>query len=68
MKAMVWTNYGPPEVLQYQEVAKPTPKATEVLIKVQAATVTLGDCELRNLKIPVWFRLPLRVYRAGASR
>lgn len=62
MKAMVWTNYGPPEVLQYQEVAKPTPKATEVLIKVQAATVTLGDCELRNLKIPVLFRLPLRVY------
>ena len=62
MKAMVWTNYGPPEVLQHQEVAKPTPKATEVLIKVQAATVTLGDCELRNLKIPIWLRLPLRVY------
>lgn len=62
MKAMVWTKYGPPEVLQLQEVAKPTPKDNEVLIKVQAATVTLGDCELRSLKLAFWLRLPLRVY------
>lgn len=62
MKAMVWTQYGPPDVLQLQEVAKPTPKDNEVLIKVHAATVTLGDCELRRLKVPVWIRLPLRIY------
>ncbi|MCE7983341.1 MAG: NAD(P)-dependent alcohol dehydrogenase [Caldilinea sp. CFX5] len=62
MKAMVWTNYGPPEMLQLQEVAKPTPKDNELLIKVHAATVTLADCELRRLKVAGWLWLPLRLY------
>lgn len=62
MKAMVWTAYGPPDVLQLQEVAKPVPKANELLIKIHAATVTLGDCEMRTLKIPTLYRLPMRFY------
>ena len=40
MRAMVWTGYGPPEVLQLQEVDKPVPQDNEVLVKVCAATVT----------------------------
>ena len=62
MQAMVWTRYGAPEVLQLQEVAKPTPKDNEVMIKVYAATVTTGDCEVRSLKLPVWLRLFLQIY------
>lgn len=61
MKAVVWTAYGPPEVLQLQEVAKPAPKDHEVLIRIYATTVTAGDCELRNLEFPVMSFL-MRLY------
>ena len=62
MKAMVWTAYGPPDVLMLKEVETPAPKADEVLIKIYATTVTAGDCEQRSLKLPIWHRLPMRAY------
>jgi NADPH:quinone reductase-like Zn-dependent oxidoreductase len=45
MKAIVYTKYGPPDVLQLKEVAKPTPRDDEVLIKVQAVSVNRSDWE-----------------------
>ena len=45
MKAIVYTEYGPPDVLQLKEVAKPTPTDDEVLIKVQAVSVNRSDWE-----------------------
>jgi NADPH:quinone reductase-like Zn-dependent oxidoreductase len=62
MKAVVLTKFGPPEVLQLQEVEKPIPKDNEVRIRVYATTVFAGDCELRGLKFPVEFRLPFWIY------
>lgn len=62
MKAIVWTKYGSPDGLQLKEIDKPVPKDNEVLIKIHAATVTAGDCELRSLKLPFFFRLPMRIY------
>lgn len=61
MKAVVCERYGPPEVLQLREVERPTPKNDEVLIRVHAATVTTGDCELRRFKMPVWLWLLARI-------
>jgi NADPH:quinone reductase-like Zn-dependent oxidoreductase len=61
MKAIVCTRYGSPEVLKLQEVEKPVPRDNEVLIRICASSVTMGDCEIRTLSLPQWTRLPLRL-------
>jgi len=54
MKAIVCTKYGPPEVLQLQEVEKPVARKNEVCIKIFATAVTASDCIVRGFKLPVW--------------
>jgi NADPH:quinone reductase-like Zn-dependent oxidoreductase len=56
MKAIVYTRYGRPEILQHKQVAKPTPRDDEVLVKVQAVSVNRSDWEGLRGK-PLYARL-----------
>ena len=60
MKAIVCTKSGSPDVLELQEVEKPVPKNNEVLVKVHAASVTIGDVFFR--KLPRLAFIPLRLF------
>ncbi len=64
MKAIVYTEYGSPDVLQLREVEKPAPRDRQVLVKVFATTVTIGDTIMRSLNLPVpgWQKFMARLY------
>jgi NADPH:quinone reductase-like Zn-dependent oxidoreductase len=55
MKAATYHRYGPPEVVQIEDIPTPTPKDNEVLIRVHATTVSTADWRLRSLTMPAGF-------------
>lgn len=61
MKAIFCTKYGPPEVLQIKEYAKPIPKKDEVLIKIYATSVTDSDIFIRSSKVALGILIPFRL-------
>ena len=62
MKAAVYTQYGPPEILQLKEVDRPVPDAQQVLVKVHTTSVNRTDCHNLNAT-PFFMRLMLGLFR-----
>jgi NADPH:quinone reductase-like Zn-dependent oxidoreductase len=67
MKAVVFREYGPPDVLQVEEVAIPVPRGGDVLIRVRATALNFGDLVVRDFKAvtPSKFHMPLLFWLIG---
>jgi len=68
LKAILHTQYGPPDLLQLKEVETPSPKDNEVLIAIHATTVSTGDCNVRNFTFVTKSMLPIAKLMFGIGK
>jgi len=68
VKATLHTRYGSPDLLRFKEVDKPAPKDNEVLIRVHTATVSTGDCNMRNFTFVTKSMLPMAKLMFGIGK
>jgi NADPH:quinone reductase-like Zn-dependent oxidoreductase len=68
VKAILHTRYGSPDLLRFEEVARPAPRNKEVLMKVRATTVSTGDCNMRNFTFVTKSMLPIAKLMFGVGK
>ena len=68
MKAILHSQYGSPDLLQFKEVDRPAPKDNEVLIAIHATTVSTGDCNIRNFTFVTKSMRPLAKLMFGIGK
>lgn len=61
MKAYYCTSYGPPEILEQRDVPIPKPAANQIVVKVKAVPVTVGDCRIRAFRVPPSFQFMAKI-------
>lgn len=61
MKASICTQYGPPEVIEIREVAKPNPKNNQILVKIMSSTLNSGDVRVRGLQVEGIMKLIMKL-------
>lgn len=69
MPAIIYSQYGQPDVLHLEQMEKPTPKDSEILIKIQAVPVSFGDLMARDFKkiTPARFSMPFLFWLASKA-
>jgi NADPH:quinone reductase-like Zn-dependent oxidoreductase len=68
VKAILHSQYGPPDLLQSKDVDKPAPRDNEVLVAIQATTVSTGDCNMRNFTFVTRSMRPLARLMFGIGK
>jgi len=68
VRAILHARYGPPDLLRFEEVARPKPRNKEVLIKIHATTVSTGDCNMRNFTFVTKSMLPMAKLMFGIGK
>lgn len=68
MRAVLHTEYGPPDRLRVVEVEKPVPADDQLLVRVHASTVSTGDCNVRNMTFVPPSMMPIARLMFGVGK